>query len=119
MTNALDQLIGSTAYDPAGARIGKIKTLYLDERTAQPLWATVHGGLFGLSHALVPMAGAQTDGDSVMVLVSKDDVKSAPHLSVADQISPQQEEQLLAHYHLQPIQPPGRHEAPETPFSAT
>jgi hypothetical protein len=117
MTNALDQLIGSTAYDSAGSKIGKIKSLYLDEHTAQPVWATVHGGLFGLSHSVVPVAGAHAQGDSITVPVTKDAVKAAPSVDAGARINPQEEAQLLRHYHLRrPTDPATQdqqaHEAP-------
>ena len=102
MTNALDQFIGSTAYDRAGSKIGKVKALYLDERTAQPAWVTVHTGLFGLSESVVPVAGAEPGDGTLTVPVTKSAVKDAPHLQFDGRITPQQEAELAHHYHLSP-----------------
>ncbi|MUL77610.1 PRC and DUF2382 domain-containing protein [Mycolicibacterium sp. CBMA 226] len=111
MTNMLDQIVGATAYDSAGEKIGKIHQLYLDRSSKQPKWAVVHTGLFGVSESLVPLAGAQPDGDdSVRVAVAKNTVKSAPHLDVGDRISPADEATLMQHYGMQP----GRPIVPET-----
>jgi uncharacterized protein (TIGR02271 family) len=106
MTNVLDQIVGATAYDSAGEKIGKIHELYLDRSSKQPKWAAVHTGLFGVSESLVPLAGAQPDGDgSVRVAVAKNTVKSAPNLDVGDRISPADEATLMQHYGMQPGRP--------------
>ena len=43
----VQQLIGRTAVDPDGSKIGEIGQIYLDEQTGQPLWVTVTTGMFG------------------------------------------------------------------------
>lgn len=111
MTNVLDQIVGATAYDSAGEKIGKIHQLYLDGRSKQPKWAAVRSGLFGVSESLVPLAGARPDGDdSVRVAVAKNTVKSAPRVDVGDRITPADEATLMHHYGMQP----GRPMAPQT-----
>jgi hypothetical protein len=42
----LQQVIGATAYDHDGDKLGNIRPIYYDEDTAQPKWITVHTGLF-------------------------------------------------------------------------
>lgn len=39
-----EHLIGSTAVDPDGNKIGKIGQVYLDDATGQPSWVTVSAG---------------------------------------------------------------------------
>ena len=99
MTNALDQrVIGTTAYDSQGSKLGKIKELYVDDRTSSPKWISVHTGLFGLSESLVPLAGATAEEDSVRVAVTKDAVTNAPHVGSAERITPDEENELISHY---------------------
>jgi uncharacterized protein (TIGR02271 family) len=112
MTNALDQrVIGTTAYDSQGSKLGKIKELYIDDRTSSPKWISVHTGLFGLSESLVPLAGASSEGDSVRVAVTKDAVTNAPHVGSAERITPDEENELISHYGI-------RSQAPQTPQAA-
>jgi len=101
MTNTVDQYVGSTAFDSAGNKIGKIKKLYVDEKTSAPKWVAVHTGLFGLSSSLVPLAGARTSTDAVTVAVHRDAVKDAPHLDTDEGISLEQEQELVRHYGMQ------------------
>jgi uncharacterized protein (TIGR02271 family) len=113
MANVLDRYVGATAYDPAGNKIGKIKELFIDARTKEPRWVAVNTGFLGTSESLVPMAGAQHNGDSVTVAVDKDRVKDAPHFDGGDRISPRQESELARHYQLQGAQSQpstGKHE---------
>ena len=40
-------LIGASAYDQDGQKVGDVATLYLDQATGEPEWVTVKTGLFG------------------------------------------------------------------------
>jgi hypothetical protein len=50
---------GRTMVDPAGAKVGTIDAIYLDDNTGQPEWATVTTGLFGTKATFVPLVQAQ------------------------------------------------------------
>ncbi|MEV0078658.1 PRC and DUF2382 domain-containing protein [Nocardia neocaledoniensis] len=99
----LDSLIGATAYDERGEKIGKVKQIYIDNATGSPTWAAVSTGLFS-SDSLVPLAGAEhrADDDTLSLHVEKEQVKSAPHLDDGGRISPQSEQELFQHYHVDP-----------------
>lgn len=100
MANTLEHVIGTTAYDANGSKLGKVKELYLDDRTSSPKWISIHTGLFGLSHSMVPLAGARTAEDGVQVQVTKEAVKAAPHLDADEKITAAEEAELTAHYGL-------------------
>lgn len=99
----LDSLIGATAYDERGEKIGKVKQIYIDNSTGSPTWAAVSTGLFS-SDSLVPLAGAEhrADDDSLSLHVDKETVKSAPHRDEGGRISPESEQELFRHYHVDP-----------------
>ncbi|MFF2086551.1 PRC and DUF2382 domain-containing protein [Nocardia sp. NPDC058176] len=99
----LDSLIGATAYDAHGEKIGKVKQIYLENSSGSPTWASVSTGLFH-GDSLVPLAGAehQPDQDVLRLRVDKSEVKSAPHLDEGGRISPEAEQELFAHYHVDP-----------------
>lgn len=93
-----DQLVGATAYDLSGARIGKIHQVYLDPG-GQPSWASVHVGVLGISEPLVPLSGVRHDDDgSVRLAVAKDIVKNAPSIDSGDHVTAAEEAGLLEHY---------------------
>ncbi|MBB5914773.1 uncharacterized protein (TIGR02271 family) [Nocardia transvalensis] len=106
MTNAtLDSVIGNTMYDSAGEKIGKVKKIYLDNDTGTPTWAAVSTGLFS-GDSMVPLAGAQhqADAGTLQVRVDKEHVKSAPYLDDDGHISRAGEQELFAHYGIDPRQ---------------
>jgi uncharacterized protein (TIGR02271 family) len=91
---------GRTMVDPAGAKIGTIADIYLDDDTGQPEWATVKTGLLGGRQSFVPLAEAELVGDSVRVPYDKDRVKSAPAIPAEGQLSQDEEATLYRHYGL-------------------
>jgi uncharacterized protein (TIGR02271 family) len=93
-------LIGSTAYDQSGEKIGRVGQVYYDDETNQPTWVTVHTGLFGTNETFVPVQGAELGGDRVTLAYDKATVKDAPNLAEDGHLSPQEEEQLYRHYGL-------------------
>jgi uncharacterized protein (TIGR02271 family) len=91
---------GRTMVDPAGAKIGTIDAIYLDDDTGQPEWATVTTGLFGTKTTFVPLAQAQSAGDSVQVPYDKAQVTDAPNMDAGGQLSQDEEAELYRHYGL-------------------
>lgn len=100
MTQTLDPhaMIGRTAVDTTGDKIGKIGQVYLDEQTGQPTWVTVSTGLFGTRQSFAPLAGARDSGDDVMLGVGKDEVKDAPNVEDDGHLEPSEERALYDHY---------------------
>jgi len=91
---------GRTMVDPAGDKLGTIDTIYLDEETGQPEWATVTRGLFTAKAAFVPLAQAQDMGDSVQVPYDKQQVIDAPSPQADGSLSQDEEAELYRHYGL-------------------
>jgi len=92
---------GRTMVDPAGAKIGTIADIYLDDDTGQPEWATVTTGLLGTKQSFVPLAQAEIVGTSVQVPYDKDRVKSAPGIQAEGELSQDEEATLYRHYGLE------------------
>jgi uncharacterized protein (TIGR02271 family) len=92
---------GRTMTDPAGAKIGTIADIYLDDDTGQPEWATVTTGMLSTKQSFVPLAQAESVGDSVQVPYDKDRVKSAPGIQAEGNLSQDEEAALYRHYGLE------------------
>jgi len=86
--------------DPAGAKVGTIDAIYLDDDTGQPEWATVTTGLFGTKTTFVPLVQARSASDSVQVPYHKDQVTDAPNMDAGGQLSRDEEAELYRHYGL-------------------
>jgi uncharacterized protein YrrD len=100
MTTSPDpqEYIHRAAVDPDGNRIGKVSKVYLDDHTGQPQWFLVETGLFGTRDSLAPVHGSRIDGERVVLSVSKEQVKDAPHIDRDARISPSEEDTLRQHY---------------------
>jgi len=94
----LGSIVGSTAYDSSGDKIGKVGAVYYDDATDQPSWVTVHTGLFGTKETFVPVQGADFSGDRVTLSFDKAKVKDAPSIAEDGHLSPEEEEQLYRYY---------------------
>ena len=91
---------GGKVVGPDGAKIGSIGQVYLDDDNGSPEWVTVTTGLFGTSESFVPLTGAQARGNNIAVDFDKQTIKDAPRVDADGSLSPQEEEQLFAHYGL-------------------
>ena len=96
----IQNVIGTTAVDSDGSKLGKVGEVYLDDETGRPEWATVATGLFGTKETFVPLAQAQLSGDQLRVPYSKDQVKNAPTVDADGHLSPQEEQELYRYYGL-------------------
>jgi uncharacterized protein (TIGR02271 family) len=94
----VQQLIGCTAYDANGDKIGTVGQVYFDDASGEPEWATVNTGLFGTSESFVPIRDAEFSGDRLVVRHDKDTVKDAPNVGDDGHLSPDEERTLYNHY---------------------
>jgi uncharacterized protein (TIGR02271 family) len=89
---------GGNVIGADGEKIGSIGQLYADDDTGEPTWVTVKTGLFGTSQSFVPVEGARSEGDDLVVPYSKDHVKDAPRVETDGHLEPDEEDRLYAHY---------------------
>jgi uncharacterized protein (TIGR02271 family) len=99
-TEHIDRIEGSTAYDAAGEKVGRVGQLYLDDQTGAPSWVTVATGLFGTAETFVPLEGASFDGQDLRLAYSKDTVKNAPRLDTDEHLDQAEEAELFRYYGL-------------------
>jgi sporulation protein YlmC with PRC-barrel domain len=92
------ELRGRKMVDRDGDKIGTVEDVFLDDQTDAPEFALVNTGMFGSKSSFVPLRGASADGDDVRVPVEKAQVKDAPGLDAGEDISPEDEHRLYAHY---------------------
>ena len=101
-TEQIDRLLsqGANVLSGDGEKIGSIGQVFVDNDEGQPRWATVKTGLFGMSESFVPLDGARTEGNDLLVPYSKDQVKDAPRIDADRPLEPAEEERLYQHYQL-------------------
>ena len=64
-------LIGSTAVDADGEKVGKVGQVYLSDLTGEPEWVTVSTGLFGMRESFAPLHDAQPGSGELRLAVTK------------------------------------------------
>ncbi|MEJ7705541.1 MAG: PRC and DUF2382 domain-containing protein [Geodermatophilaceae bacterium] len=94
----LDSVMGSTAYDRDGDKIGKVGGVFLDDTTGAPSWVSVSTGMFGGKDTLAPLDDASFDGDRLNLNVDKAQVKDAPKMDVDSHLSVEEEQELYRYY---------------------
>ena len=112
----LDRWRALAIVDRDGTTVGTISEFYLDRETGYPTWALVNTGLFGATQTFVPLVHATEIGDGLQVPYEKSHIKDTPLVDLHDELSPDEEATLFAHYGVdyQPsdlVAPPG--EGPE------
>jgi|tagenome__1003787_1003787.scaffolds.fasta_scaffold20540448_1 uncharacterized protein (TIGR02271 family) len=92
-------LIGNTAVDNDGDKLGKVGQVYLDDETGRPEWATVNTGLFGTHESFVPLSDATVSDGTLRVPYEKAKVKYAPRVDAEQgHLSPEEEAELYRYY---------------------
>lgn len=94
----LNDVVGSTAYDASGDKVGSVDQIYLDDRTDEPTWASVTTGLFGMSQSLAPLQGARFEDGALHLAHDKSKIKDAPRVEADRHLSPQEEDELYRYY---------------------
>jgi uncharacterized protein (TIGR02271 family) len=98
MPTDLQTMIGRNAVDLDGSKIGKIGQIYVDDQTEQPVWVTVHTGMFGTKENFAPVYGSTVSGDNLVLAVTKDLVKDAPSVEADGHLEESENDALYRHY---------------------
>jgi uncharacterized protein (TIGR02271 family) len=93
-----NNLIGTTAIDSDGGKLGKVGQVYLDEVTGEPAWVTVSTGMFGTKQSFAPLYNATTTDDQLVLAVPKDLVKDAPSIEDDGHLDESETTALYHHY---------------------
>ena len=96
--NDIDTLYSATAVDRDGDKLGKVGQVYVSDDGRQPLFVTVHTGLFGTKQSFVPLQGADLRGDTVTLQYDKDTIKGAPNIDDDGALSDDEQESLFDYY---------------------
>jgi hypothetical protein len=94
----LDRWRALAIVDRDGTTVGTIREFYLDRETGHPTWALVETGLFGTTQAFVPLVHVVEISDGLQVPYEKRHIKDAPRVDLHDELTPDEEAALLAHY---------------------
>src|ERR1700733_13982009 len=92
---------GKMLGDRNGEKIGKLQDVYVDIENDQPQFATVKEGVIGRHLTFVPLGGLQIGPDDLRVVVTKEQVRSAPDIELhGEELSQADESALYHHFEL-------------------
>jgi hypothetical protein len=92
---------GKMLVDSEGEKIGKLQDVYVDIENDQPQFATVKEGVIGRHLTFVPLGGLQIGPDDLRVVVTKEQVRSAPDIELhGEELSQADESALYHHFEL-------------------
>lgn len=97
------ELYDCDVFDASGEKIGSVKQVWVDDRSGVPIWASVHGGLFGMRESFVPLQSANLREHQVRVAVDKERIRNSPKVDASnDHISDEEQSLLLRYYGFGP-----------------
>ena len=94
----LDRWRALAIVDRDGTTVGTISEFYLDRETGYPTWALADTGLFGSNQTFIPLVHATELDDGLQVPYEKRHIKDAPRVDLHDELTPDEEATLFAHY---------------------
>jgi len=99
-----ENMIGLTATDADGDKIGQVGQVYLDEGTGKPEWVTLSTGMFGTRQSFAPLYGSSVREDQLVLAVSRQLIKDAPSIEDDGHLDEAEVRALYQHYaaHLDP-----------------
>jgi uncharacterized protein (TIGR02271 family) len=93
-----ENLIGLTAVDSNGQKVGKVSQVYLDDTAGQAAWVTVSTGLFGRRDSFAPLYRGVVQGSDLHLAVPKELIKDAPNVEDDGHLSDSEVSTLFTHY---------------------
>lgn len=103
MTHRTIQQLGrATAHDRDGVKLGRVKEVYINNKTGEPDYAEISHGLFGMHSTVVPLRGHTLEGRTLTLAFGKDLLKDAPEISRKKHLPKRREDhnQICEHYGL-------------------
>jgi uncharacterized protein (TIGR02271 family) len=97
-TNDIDALAKAKVVDRDGDKVGSVGQVYVSDDGAQPLFVTVHTGLFGTNESFVPLQGADFRDGELRVGYDKATIKDAPNIDADGSISDDEQGTIFDYY---------------------
>lgn len=93
------EMCGLEVRDPNGDKIGRVREVWADERTGEPVWACVDTGFLGRHHAFVPLNAAAVAAGHLAISVLKQVVDGAPRVHPMGNTMEAVEQDVLSAYY--------------------
>ena len=95
-----ERIANSMAHGPDGALIGRVHHVYTDDETREPVWITLHTGLFGHLTHFAPLVDAHFDGNELVLAHTRDEIIGSPEIVDDLHLDDADEAALTGYYRL-------------------
>ena len=89
---------GLKMLDRDGEKIGRIEDVFVDPETEKPEWALVNTGESPTRSTFVPLEGAASEHQAVLVPFTRNRIRNAPAFEADHQLTPDEEAAINRHY---------------------
>jgi uncharacterized protein (TIGR02271 family) len=94
----IDAVSSAKVVDRDGDKVGSVGQVYVSDDGSQPLFVTVHTGLFGNKQSFVPLQGADFHDGELRVAYDKATIKDAPNIDADGAISDDEQGTIFDYY---------------------
>lgn len=92
----IDRIVGTTVRGPHNGPLGSVGQVFVDA-DGTPVWVSVRTGVVDGPESVVPLVGAELDGESLLIGFDEDTVENAPRIDPGSELD-DEATQLLYHY---------------------
>lgn len=92
-------LRGLDVVDPGGERVGKVREVWTDADSGEPVFASVDVGFLGRHHAFLPLSDAVVVPEHIAVSTPAEVVCDAPRVAPTGDVLAAPEEHALSDYY--------------------
>lgn len=96
--SSIPTLTDAKVVDRDGDRLGTVKQVYVSEDGGQPLFVTVHTGLFGTNETFVPLQSADFADGTLHLAYDKATIKDAPNVDADGEITDDEQGTIFDYY---------------------
>ncbi len=97
-TTDIDAISSAKVIDRDGDKVGSVGQVYVSDDGSQPLFVTVHTGLFGTNESFVPLQSADFYDGELHVAYDKATIKDAPNVDADGAISEDEQGTIFDYY---------------------
>lgn len=95
---SIEQVVGAPALSRDGRQVGTVTQVYLDDHD-RPAWIALDTHLFASAEVYLPADGARLDEQGrLQVMVTAEQVDTAPRIDLEAVLTPADQQRLRAHY---------------------
>ena len=100
------ELLAATVYDNADTKIGRVREVFVDDNTKEPVFVEAFRNALRTRAVFIPLAGHSLDGKKLTVAFPLSLIDGAPKPKVRNTLTVDHQNDLYTHYQVPAAEPP-------------